>query len=178
MAEAVSAAFAATLRVTHTLPLSLDCVSDSLNATVELTGGASGGSDYAVSGTLNSSSAAPVTKVYSDEITLTAGAATIDLTSLTGFAATSASWSGLKVQAIILSTNANNTAAVTFSEGASNGYEALGNGWTITIGASGKSGTAMFYLNEGAPDVGSSAKTIDVASSDTDAKFRIVAVAG
>jgi len=178
MAEAVSATVTATLKGTHTLPLSLDCVSDSLNATVELNGGASGGSDYDITATLNASSAAPVTKIYSDEITLTAGAATIDLTSLTGFAGTSATWAGLKVQAILISTNKNNTDAVTFAEGGTNGYAALGSGWTITLGASGKSATALFYLNEGAPDVGASDKTIDVTSSDTDAKFRIVMVAG
>lgn len=176
MAEAVSLAYNLSVKATHTLPLSLETAFLASDPSIALE--IINGTTYNIAGTLNASSSAPATKVIVDEITLSSGAATIDLTSLTGFAATSVTMSGLKVQAIILSTASTNTHAVTFVEGASNGYEMLGNAFSITMGASGKSATAAFILNEGAPDVSASAKTIDVSSTHQTAKFALLVVCG
>jgi hypothetical protein len=111
--------------------------------------------------TLNASSAVPATKCSVDTIALTAGAKTVDLTALAGANGT-VDGTGLKVQFIRIVNNGAN--AMTFAEGASNGYELLGNGWTITLPAG---GYMQFYLPEGTPDIASGAKTIDVSGTGT-----------
>jgi hypothetical protein len=126
--------------------------------------------------TLTSTTTPPATKVYSDEIDLVAGAATIDLTSLTGPFSASVDFTGLKVQQIYIKAHAANTSHITLVEGVANPYFLFGiTADRITVHA----GTeVMFRMNEALADVAAGAKTIDASSADLDAKFDIHLVAG
>ena len=126
--------------------------------------------------TLNATSTAPATKAYSDRLTLTAGAADIDLTALTDAANNALTLLGLKVQAIAIKAAATNTAKVAVAAGSSNGY-------LLLAAAAGKvevpaGGSLFMSLNETAPDVGASAKVLALTSTDTDAIVDIVIIAG
>lgn len=129
--------------------------------------------------TLNAStSGSPVTAEWSGTVTLSAGAATLDCTALpdpvTGGSNTR-NFSGLKIQVLRIKPRSTNTAAVVIGSGASNGLNVFGNSGTITLTA----GADVFLRNpEGTPDVGSSAKTIDLSSSDEDAIVDIQLAAG
>lgn len=115
--------------------------------------------------TLNASSTPPVTKYSAFAQALTAGAATIDLTSLPDSAgnAGAVTFNGLKVQGYIFKNPS--THDVTLTAGASNGYDLHGSGWSITI----RPGEELQWRgNDGAGDVGSGAKTIDLAGTGTD----------
>lgn len=125
-----------------------------------------------VTGTINATSTPPATKHIQDTSALTAGAATIDLTALTGTGGATVNMTGLKVQ--IFRFKNNGAATMTIGEGATNGYELLGNAWSIAVPAG---GAIQLVLNETAPDVGASAKTIDIAGTGTQA-FQISIVAG
>lgn len=112
--------------------------------------------------TLNSGSTPDVTKMAAFTKALSAGAATIDLTALTGTNGATVNGNGDKVRifkAINPSSNAN---SITLTEGASNGYELAGNGWTVVL-QPGQHFT--FYADEDAPTIGGSAKTIDLAGT-------------
>ena len=129
--------------------------------------------------TLDSGSTPPITQVWSDEFTLSAGAATLDLTALARDAQANLDLTGLKIQAYFFATPSTNTDTVTIVDGATNGYNIFGDAsGQITIGASGQKGFAMFYAPETLQDVGASDKTIDLSSSDTDATVKVLLVAG
>lgn len=112
---------------------------------------------------LNASSAAPVTTPVSDNIALVSGAHTIDLTSLVGTGGGAVDGTGLKVQAIHVRNNG--AAAMTFTPGSSNPYNLFGSSSSVTVPAGGQ---VLLFANEGAPDIASNAKEIDVAGTDTD----------
>jgi hypothetical protein len=95
---------------------------------------------------------------------MTAGAATIDMQALTGALGAVVDGTGLKVQAIKFTNKATNANTITIAEGASNGYELLGNGFTFTLPVG---GSALFYLPEGTPDIGSSTSEMDVTGTGT-----------
>lgn len=166
---AVSAKFIQELGVTETLSLGLDLVTNpSVFHGI--------GTDGRVSGTLTASSVVPGTKVYSDTITLSAGAYTIDLTTLGGPLSTSVTLSGLKPQLWMIQAASTNTDVLEFDVGGTNGYNWGGDATShiaLTAGAS-----VLFYWPDNLADVGASAKTIDVSSADVDAIFKIVIVAG
>lgn len=54
----------------------------------------------------------------------------------------------------------------TIVEGASNGYELLGNAWSIVLQPGQQFGA---YLKDAAPDIGASAKTIDISGTGSQA---------
>jgi hypothetical protein len=117
-------------------------------------------------GTLNASSSVPATKVASGQLTMTAGAATLDLTALvnTASAGQTVTHTGLKPQIMILrnlSTNANN---MTVGKGASNGWSpvAAGTTWSLPLAPA---QSHMFLLKDLAIDVAAGAKDIDVAGT-------------
>lgn len=110
--------------------------------------------------TLQSDTAVPATKVSAAVLALSAGAKTIDLTSLTGVNGATLTAVGLKLQVWKLKNLG--AAVMTFSEGASNGYAALGASFSFKLEAGQQ---AMFYLTELAPDVASGDRTIDVAGT-------------
>lgn len=152
----------------ESLSLSEDHVSDPTVAHSDFGTGAT-------SVALSSGSTPPATQIWSDQITLSAGAATVDLSALTHPIAT-LDLTGLKVQAIKIAAASANTAAITASDGATNGYNIFGDAsGQVTIAAGGE---VVFYNPEGNPDVGAAAKTIDFSSGDTDAIFDIMVIAG
>lgn len=111
---------------------------------------------------LTGSSSPDATVVYKGTVTLTAGAATLDLTALTDSSGATIATTGLKVRAIKVKPTGTNANAITLSEGASNGYELFGDGWKVAVQA-----TSHFlaYLGATAPDVATGAKTIDFAGT-------------
>lgn len=116
---------------------------------------------YNSSGTLNSGTSVPVTKEATGTKALSAGAGTLDLTAIPGVDGT-VDATGLKVQACKLICPTTNANPVTVTEGASNGYELLGNAFTFIL----KPGQHVtLYLDEDAPDVAAGAKNIDLAGT-------------
>jgi hypothetical protein len=115
--------------------------------------------------TLHATSTPPVTKVFYDTIALVAGAKTIDLTALAGTNGIAVDGTGLKVQQIKFRNRTSN-AAMTFTEGASNGYR-LGacTGWLMGVGA-GVDEVGGLFRDTG-PDIDGTHKTIDVAGTGT-----------
>lgn len=122
--------------------------------------------------TINASSTPPATKVAEAVVALSGGAKTVDLTALTGTNGATIDMSGLKVQIIRIKNLGAN--AMTFVEGASNGYELMGNAWSVIL-ASGQ--VLMLYGNDATPDVAAGAKTIDVTGTTTQT-FELTVVAG
>lgn len=110
-----------------------------------------------------------VSKKANFKVTLTAGAAVIDLTALPDVAGNQ-NFSGLKVQAIKFRNLSAN--AITVGKGASNGLGLLASdaAWTIPIppALAGVPGEVVLVLPEGTPDVDSTHKTIDVTGTGTD----------
>lgn len=112
--------------------------------------------------TLTTGGSPDVTTVVSFNKAMSGGAATIDLTSLTGTNGATISASGLKLRilkAIAKSTNAN---VVTISDGASNGYTWCGSSWSLAL----KPGAQVLLYDSGQGDaVSGSVKTIDLAGT-------------
>ena len=165
MAAAVSAAYALALKVAETLGLALDHATD-----------VDAEHDFAISGTLNGTSTPPATKAFSDEGQLSGGTKTIDLTALVGALAASVDFTGLKVQLVKIRADSANTSTITVKDGATNGYNLFGDAsGQITLGAK---DAALLFFNDSLPDVAAGAKDIDITSSDVDAKYDIIIVAG
>lgn len=125
---------------------------------------------------LNANSAATppgdVTEAWSGNKVMTAGAATIDLTSLTQVGLSSAvSLSGLKIRAIQILAPAANAAAITVAPGASNGYTQIG-----TVGPIKPGGSALLIL-PGTSAVDGTHKNLDISGTGTDS-VSIQVVAG
>lgn len=131
--------------------------------------------DFAERLTLKADSTAPATKAFSDRLSLAAGTKSVDLAALTDAAGVALNLTGLKVQAIVVKAAAANTSTITMQAHGTNGYNILGASGLAVIPAG---GVIFASLNEGAPDVGASAKVIEFTSSDVDASFDIVLVAG
>jgi hypothetical protein len=148
----VSAIVTAALTVTET-------VSDTFASTSDNTVTQNG---LNTSFTIDANSTVPATKTAAYEVTLSSGTATIDLTALTGLANSSVTGSGLKVQAVIFKNKATNANVISIADGASNGYQLFGNGWLIELPPG---GFVLGYLKDQSPDVGGSAKTIDVVGT-------------
>lgn len=121
--------------------------------------------------TLTASSTPAVDTVVAFKATLVAGAKTIDLTSITHNGAT-VSLSGKKIKAIKFRNPSAN--AMTITEGASNGYELLGNAFTFILL---QNQELQIYLADGAPTVSGSLKNIDVSGTGTQ-YIDVIAVAG
>lgn len=146
---AVEVVWAATATATEILPNNTGSASDLKRTVIH--------DQYNESGTLNSGSSPPVTTVAEFLLTLTAGAATIDLRALTGTNGASVDGNGLKLQ--ILRIKNLGAAAMTFSVGASNGL-AIGAGFLVPAGA-----VVQFMYADGLEDIDATHKTIDVAGT-------------
>lgn len=130
---------------------------------------------YGISGSPYSYTAdtSPVgTKGWCNTITLSSGAATVDLTSLTRTGLPTVTMSGLKIRAFHFKASSSNTSPVTIQPGATNGYAALGLGLSLQPG-----GEALIH-DPTSTAVSGSHKTLDLASVDTDASVDIVILAG
>lgn len=127
--------------------------------------------------TLSATTTPAVTQVWSDQVQLSTGAATIDLASLSrGSVLSALNLTGLKVQAILLEAPSTNSAALVVAVGASNPYDIFGAaGGTVTLPAGAK---MLWYAPEGIEDVASGAKEIDLSSSDQDALLNVCLIAG
>ena len=112
---------------------------------------------YNESATLNASSTPPATKKASALITLTAGAYTLDLSTMTDASGAAIGY-GLRVQLIRIKNLGANP--MTFAEGASNGL-ALACG-SIVVPAG---GIDQIFLNDAAPDMAAGDRTLDVTGT-------------
>ena len=109
--------------------------------------------------TLTASSTPDAELVYSGVQALTAGTATIDLMALTNTEGTTIITNTKIVRAIKIKATAGNANPITLTEGASNGYELFGNGWTVALEAGDH---ILAYLGANAPAVSASTKDIDL----------------
>lgn len=115
---------------------------------------------YNVSGRLNGTTTTPVDRNSQFLLTLAAGVATINLAALVG-ANGAIDLTGKKVQLIRITNLGAN--AMTFSKGASNGYELnAGGAWSHVVSPG---CTWQEIFNEAAQDVAAGARTIDVAGT-------------
>jgi archaellin len=112
---------------------------------------------------LTSTSTPAATKCSYNTLSLTAGAKTIDLTSIPTVTSATDTMTGLKVQLCKIKNNGAN--AMTFTFGASNGYLLLGTAWKIILPAGAE---VMFNGNNGAAAIDGTHKTIDVSGTGTD----------
>lgn len=129
--------------------------------------------NFDVGGTLLPDGSVPVSKVVATTKALTTGALTLDFTSITGANNLAQDMTGLRLQLLMIA-NPTGNGSMNFAEGASDGYEALGNGFDFTLLAGQR---ILFYGNEATPEVASGAKTIDVAGTGSQS-FQLVAVFG
>jgi hypothetical protein len=81
-------------------------------------------------------------------VALTAGAYKIDLSALTGTNGIAVNGNGLKVQVFKIKNTG--TAAMTFTEGAANGYALLGSAWSLILLAGQE---MLLQLNDASPDI-------------------------
>ena len=128
------------------------------------------------SGTLDSTTGVPVTKIWSDEAQLSGGTLTLDLTALARPRLADVDFTGLKVQIMKIVAHTANTAVIIVKPAASNGYFLFGD--TDAQWTGGALDEVLQKTNDSLPDVGASAKDITITSSDADAKFHIELAAG
>jgi hypothetical protein len=100
--------------------------------------------------------------IYSTTQALSGGSATIDLKSISNTEGTTIVTDGKKVRAFAAKATSTNENALTLTEGASNGYELMGDGWKVALEAS---DSFLVVLNDNAPAIGDSAKTIDLSGT-------------
>ena len=154
----VTLSYTSNLTATEVLESNVPAVANTANKEVKHTG-------FNKAVTLNASSTPPATKVAAFEQALTAGAASIDLTSLTGTNGVTIDGTGLKVQAIKLINKAANSAAMTISIGASNGYDGWGANFEVDVAPGAE---VVLFTNDAGSDIGATNKTLDIAGSGTE----------
>lgn len=154
----VTVAYAATCTVIETLTAS---VADVPAANAKVTH-----SSFNTTAALTSSTTPPVTMTASFQKALSSGAATIDLTSLTGTNGSTVDFTGLKVQVVKFRNPAANGNAITVTYGASNPHLLGGTAfkWVLSPGQE-----ILIYTNDASPDVGSSSKNIDISGTGSQA---------
>jgi hypothetical protein len=123
-------------------------------------------SGYNTNQTLTSATTPPATQVAYFSQALSSGSATIDLTSLTGANGISIDGSTLKVQVAKFKNPSSNANSIKVDVGATNGYQLSGAGWEVTL-EPGQETT--LYLNDASPDIGASAKTLDLTGTGSQA---------
>lgn len=161
----VTASFNLDLKADEVLALGLDNVTDPTLRHAVVT-----------SGTLTGSTSVPSTKAFSDQRSLAAGTDTLDLTALVGALSSAIDMTGLKVQLVKIVAAIANTEDIVIADTAATGYFIFGDAsGQVTLPPG---GSIMLFGNEGLPDVGAGAKDIDVTSSDLDAIYDIIIVAG
>lgn len=147
----LSVTYAATCTIAETLPTNTGSAAASTRVVTH--------AEYNEATTLTAASTPPVTIQASFLLTLTAGAATIDLRALTGTNGASIDGNGLQPQIVRIKNLGANT--MTISTGASNGHAAFtADGLAIP-----PSGHAMLFLNDGTENIDATHKTWDVAGT-------------
>jgi len=128
------------------------------------------------SGKWTGSTSTPVTKNIILTDALTAGTATIDLTSMTDGVLGTKDFTGLKVQAYKITNPSTNTAALLVEDGATNGYNIFGAATRAVSVLLGQ--VVASVIPDQMADVSATVKTIDLTSTDLDADYTIELVAG
>ena len=125
---------------------------------------------------LDGTTTPPVTKVWSDTVALSAGAATLDLQALvnTHTLIANVDFSGLKVQVFMMSCPSSNTGAITVTPGASNDYDLGGASMSVEVAPG---NTVLFLFADNAPDVAGADSELDFAGTSAET-FDILMVAG
>ncbi len=118
----------------------------------------------------------PATKVYSDQVPLAAGAATVDFTTLLDYAGTAMTFDTLNIQLLFIENDQANANNMVFVDGLTNPYFFLTENPSSMTLAPGQS--ILIYGNDAMPAIANaSVEQIDV--SGTGAQFfNIIAVAG
>lgn len=160
----VSAAAIIQLNVTETVGTDAAGYASSNRNSVQFTGGRK-------EETLTGSTTPAVTTHAVGAQALSAGAATIDLRTLTGLNGVAVDLNGLKPRYILLhNTGAN---SMTAAKGASNGYTGLGSAASIEIKAGCR---ALIEFGENGTAVSNTVKTLDVTGTGAQVlKYQIVA---
>lgn len=113
-------------------------------------------------GTFDAGTTPAATEWVANEYTMSGGALTIDLTSLTGTNGRSVSLNGLRPRLVKIKNKATNANSITIAEGASNGYPLFGASRSVTL----LPGEELQYLySSSCTAVGSSDKTIDISGT-------------
>lgn len=147
----VAVTYAATATVVETLPNNTGSAT-AANRVVTHT-------EYNEAAALTGATTPPVTLVAEFLLTLTSGAATIDLRNLDGTNGAVVDGNGLKVQILrIKNLGANN---MTFSTGASNGHNTFTTDGTVVP----PGGHIMLFSNDNGDDIDGTHKTWDVAGT-------------
>lgn len=128
-------------------------------------------------GRLTPATTPAVSKVWADQIQLSAGTLTIDLTNLDNGNLPNIDMTGLKVQIWKIFAASANTAHIVAVPAASNGYDFLGPAASGSISI-GPGGAAMMLFNEDLEDVDATNHDITFTSSDVDAILDIQVLAG
>lgn len=117
---------------------------------------------YNTTDTLNASSTPPATKVVAIEQALTAAAATVDLTSMTGTNGLAVDGTGLRVQCLKFRNKSVNAAVMSIAEGAATGYDGFGTGFDIEL----KPGAEVTVnTNDAGTDISGTNKHLDLAGT-------------
>ena len=122
--------------------------------------------------TLTGVSTPAVSKIAAAVVALVAGAKTLDLTALTGTNGAAVTMNGLKI--VLFRIKNLGASVMTFTEGAANGYELAGTGWTVTLA---QNQVFQFYGDSAAPTVGGTTKNIDVTGTGTET-FELTVIGG
>lgn len=124
---------------------------------------------------LTGSTSPAATKMAGFETTLSSGAATIDLTSIAGTNGATVTGNTLKVRAVKFIAPSGNGSAITLDTGDTNGIDLFGSSWSVTLSPGQE---FMAYLANGAPTIGASDKTIDLAGTGSSDKIQTLVVFG
>jgi hypothetical protein len=148
---AVSVTYGATCTIAETLPTNTGSAAAATRVVTH--------SEYNEAATLTAVTTPPVTLQASFLLTLTAGAASVDLRALTGTNGASVDGNGLKVQIVRVKNLGANS--MTIATGASNGHAGVfGAGNVIAAG-----GHEMIYTNDTGDDISATDKTWDVTGT-------------
>ena len=115
---------------------------------------------------LTAATTPPVTKVAAFQQALTAGAATIDLENLTGTNGATVVGTGLRAQAMKVRNPSTNANEITIAEGAANGYDGFGSGFSATLEPGAE---ATFFTNDGGTDISATNSDLDISGTSTQA---------
>lgn len=148
----VSVTYEAKATVLETLPNNTDSASTSKRQVTH--------SNFDQAATLNSGTTPPVTQVAEFKLTLTDGAATIDLRALTGTNGASVDGNGLKPQIVRVKNLGAN--ALTIEPGASNGHDLFGASSLLIVPPGAH---VQFFTNDGVEDIDATHKTLDVTGT-------------
>ena len=131
---------------------------------------------FTATGRLTAASLTPSNGSWADDLALTAGALTLDLTSLTGAPVADQDFTDMKLQLIAVECPTENTAYVSLTFGAANPYLFMGDAADLVAVQPG--GVFFSRSNNETADVSASVKNIDFASTDLTADVYVALVAG